>query len=92
MLTTVGNSLSARSAKESGAGRAKAGARAGTANSAKMAQTSRTRRLEKAGICSFLGTEKAGIGGQFRQQKQQQTGKTGFPMRFFAWPPQRHEA
>src|SRR5476649_1116082 len=48
MLTTVGSSLPARSAKESGAGRAQAG---DVRVSAKMAQ-----RLLRARICSFLGT------------------------------------
>src|SRR5476649_1286126 len=48
MLTTLGSSLAARSAKESGAGRATAGAAA--------ASTRMAHRLLKTRICSFLGT------------------------------------
>src|SRR5580658_5532834 len=63
ILTTVGSSLSARSAKESGAGRAAAGSQAPKAASTTMAQPKRARRFGKGRICSFLGTEEVGIGG-----------------------------
>src|SRR5579863_590829 len=57
ILTTVGNSLSARSAKESGAGRAPAGS--GTARAVstkKRALAEKARGRGKARMCSFLGT------------------------------------
>src|SRR3954468_24176097 len=78
ILTTEGSSLAARSAKESGAGRASAGAMPPRRVSAKMAQ-----RVGMARICSFLGTWRGGIGGQFRQQKAEQTGKTRIRRGFY---------
>src|ERR1700733_6626469 len=56
MLTTVGNSLLARSAKESGAGRALALIGAAKAASTRMAHPKRARGKERTRICSFLGT------------------------------------
>src|SRR5215469_16709832 len=61
ILTTVGKSLSARSAKESGAGLAPAGS--GTANAASAKNRVLAKKALGSGrarMCSFLGT---GIGG-----------------------------
>src|SRR5690349_10826492 len=79
ILTTVGKSRLASSAKETGAGRAQAGDKAGVAAiSAKMAN-----RIRKAGMFVPRGEES---GRQFRRGAREQTGKNPPQPWFFCEP------